>query len=348
MPEPHQPMQPPAQQSMQPGQPNDPQHRTSLVVPILLIALGALFLLRNWNPGFSPFHLLRTYWPLILILVGLGKIWDSTRNRGGSSGSGGQTSSGVALGSTLGVVAFVVVLVILLGHYQRSRSYASGGGRDRGDDSDRSDYSSHTEQVLELQGAKSVRAELKMGAGQLNVNGGSGHLLNSRFMFDRKWDSPRVDYQVVDGKGHLEISQEQGGGIHFGPSDNTWDLNFNNDVPLELEVEMGAGQGNLKLRDMNVTDLQLHMGAGQVELDLTGERRSDLNVEIKGGVGQATIRLPRDVGVSAHAAGGLGSINASGMHKDGNEYRNDVYGKTTHRIRLDVEGGIGEIDLIQE
>lgn len=346
MPEPQQPVQPPGQNPMRP---NDQQHRTSLVVPILLIALGALFLLRNWDPGFSPFHLLRTYWPLILILVGLGKIWDSTRNRGASSGSGGQPSSGVALGSTLGVVAFVVVLVILLGHYQKSRSYASGGG-DRGDysDRDRSDYASHTEQVLELQGAKSVRAVLKMGAGQLNVSGGSGHLLNSRFNFDRKWDSPRVDYQVVDGKGHLEISQDQDGGIHFGPSDNNWDLNFNNDVPLELQVEMGAGQGNLRLRDMNVKDLQLHMGAGQVELDLTGERKSDLNVEIKGGVGQATIRLPRDVGVSARAAGGLGSINASGMQKDGNEYRNDVYGKTPHRIRLDVEGGIGEIDLIQE
>jgi N-terminal domain of toast_rack, DUF2154/Domain of unknown function (DUF5668) len=343
MPEPQQPMQPPTQQPRQPGQSNDPQHRTSLVMPILLIALGALFLFRNWNPGFSPFHLLRTYWPLILILVGLGKIWDASRNR---TGSGGQSSSGVALGSTLGVVAFVVVLVILLGHYQRSRSFASGGG-DRSDDSDRSDYSSHTEQVLELQGATAVRAELKMGAGQLNVSGGSGHLLNSRFMFDRKWDSPRVDYQVVDGKGHLEISQEQGG-IHFGPSDNTWDLNFNNDVPLELEVEMGAGQGNLRLRDMNVKDLRLHMGAGQVELDLTGERKSDLNVEIKGGVGQATIRLPHDVGVSAHAAGGLGTINARGMQKDGNEYHNDVYGKTEHRIRLDVEGGIGEIDLIEE
>jgi hypothetical protein len=343
MPEPQQPMMQPGQPPMRP---NDQQHRTSLVVPILLIALGALFLFRNWNPGFSPFHLLRTYWPLILILVGLGKIWDSSRNRGASYGTGGQTSSGVALGSTLGVVAFVVVLVILLGHYQRSRSYASGG--DRSDDSDRADSSSHTEQVLELQGATSVRAELKMGAGQMNINGGSGHLLNSRFMFDRKWDSPRVDYQVVDGKGRLEISQDQGSGIHFGPSDNIWDLNFNNDVPLELEVEMGAGQGNLRLRDMNVKDLQLHMGAGQVELDLTGERKSDLNVEIKGGVGQATIRLPHDVGVSAHAAGGLGTVSASEMHKDGNEYRNDAYGKTTHRIRLDVEGGIGEIDLIQD
>jgi hypothetical protein len=319
---------------------DDQQRRSSLVVPVLLIALGALFLLRNWRPGFEPYHVLRTYWPLILIVIGLAKIWDSSHRRT----AGGQPSSSAAVGSTLAIVGFVVILVVLLGHFSRSR--ARGNSRD--DNSDSEDFSSHTEQVLELQGAKSVYAELKMGAGQMNVSGGSGHLLNSRFHFNRKWDSPKVDYNVVDGKGRLIIWQDQGGGINFGPTDNTWDLNFTDDTSLELRIDMGAGQGNLHLRDMNITDLQLHMGAGQVELDLTGPRKSDLNVEIKGGVGQATIRLPHDVGVTAHAAGGIGSISTDGLEKDGNEYHNDAYGKTPHKIRLDVQGGIGEIELVQE
>jgi predicted membrane protein len=111
---------------------------------------------------------------------------------------------------------------------------------------------------------------------------------------------------------------------------------------------MGAGQGNLKLRDMDVTNLELRMGAGQVQLDLTGPRKSDLNVTVKGGVGQATIRLPKDVGVSAHAAGGIGAVRTEGLNNNGGEYRNDVYGKTPHKITLDVQGGIGEIELLQE
>jgi len=318
--------------------PHDQQRRTSLVVPILLITLGALFLIRNWFPGFAIGHVLRTYWPLILILVGLGKIWDTSRNR-----ASGQTSSGVALGSTIGVVVAVVAIVFLLSQYQKSRhSYASG------DDNDRHEFASHTEEVVDLQGAKSVYAELKMGAGQLNIQGGTGHLLSSRFEFNRKGDSPKVDYNVLDGRGKLEIRQDQGGGFNFGTNDNTWELNFNNDVPLEFQIDMGAGQGELRLHDMNVTKLQLHMGAGQVELDLTGPRKSDLDVDIKGGVGQATIRLPRDVGVRAHASGGIGSISTGDFEKDGSEYRNSVYGKTPHKITLDVQGGIGEIELIQE
>ena len=314
------------------------QRKTSLVMPILLITIGALFLFKNWHPGFEPYQVLKTYWPLILILVGLGKIWDSSRNRGTAAG---PASGGIALGSTLGVVAFVFVIVILLGHYQKTR----GRHEDREET-----FARHASQVVdisELQGAKSVKADLHLGAGQLNLSGGSAHLVNANFHFDRKWDNPTMDYHVTDGKGFLEFHQDSSH-VNFGPSDNTWDLNFTNDVPLQLDVEMGAGQGNLKLQGMDVTDVTLQMGAGQVQMDLTGPRKSDLTVSVKGGVGQATIRLPKDVGVIAHASGGLGAIRTEGLHEHDGGYTNDSYGKTPHKITVDVQGGIGEIELIQE
>ena len=316
---------------------NDRQPKTSLVMPILLISIGALFLFKTWYPGFDPFQFIKEhwkYWPLILILVGLGKIWDSSRNR---SAAPGERNTGVALGSTLGVVAFVFVLVILLGHYQKTRGHEVHG----------ESFANHTQQTIDLQGAKSVAAALHMGAGQLNVGGGSGHLLNAAFHFDRKWDNPTVDYHVSDGKGNLDVNQDSDH-VNFGPSDNTWDLNFTDEVPLDLRVDMGAGQGNLKLRGMDVSEVELHMGAGQVVMDLTGPRKSDLNVSVKGGVGQVTIRLPKDVGVTAHAAGGIGTVRAAGLHKNDGEYTNDVYGKTAHKIIVDVQGGIGEIELVQE
>jgi hypothetical protein len=313
---------------------NDRQPKTSLVMPILLISAGALFLFKTWHPGFEPYQILRTYWPLILILVGLGKIWDASRNRAAAPG---ERNTGVALGSTLGVVAFVFVLVILLGHYQKTRGRESHG----------ESFSNHAQQTIELQGAKSVSASLHMGSGQLNVSGGSGHLLNAEFHFDRKGDNPTVDYHVSDGRGILDVNQDSGN-VNFGPSDNTWDLDFTDEVPLDLRVDMGAGQGNLKLRDVDVTNVELHMGAGQVVMDLTGPRKSDLAVSVKGGVGQVTIRLPKDVAVTAHAAGGIGAVRAEGLHKNDEDYTNDAFGKTPHKISVDVQGGIGEIELVQE
>ena len=51
---------------------------------------------------------------------------------------------------------------------------------------------------------------------------------------------------------------------------------------------------------------------------------------------------------SLHASGGLGTINAHGLKHEGDEYSNDAYGKTPATIHLKVQGGVGQINLIQE
>src|SRR5260370_2388769 len=164
----------------------DRHAKSALVMPILLITIGALFLFKTWYPGFDPFQFIKEhwkYWPLILILVGLGKIWDSSGQRAAAPG---ERNTGIALGSTLGIVAFVFVLVILLGHYQKTRGHETHGQY----------FANHTQQTIDLQGAKSVSADLHMGAGQLNVSGGSGPFVDAAFYFDRKWGNPNVHFHV--------------------------------------------------------------------------------------------------------------------------------------------------------
>src|SRR6267142_334346 len=75
--------------------------RTSLVFPIVLIGIGMLFLFQRWNPAFNPKSILLTYWPLILIFIGIGKIWDDVqRSRNPNA------PPGISLGATFGAVDF--------------------------------------------------------------------------------------------------------------------------------------------------------------------------------------------------------------------------------------------------
>jgi hypothetical protein len=46
------------------------------------------------------------------------------------------------------------------------------------------------------------------------------------------------------------------------------------------------------------------------------------------------------------ATGGIGSINAHGLRSANGYYVNDAYGKSRATIRLEIQGGIGEINLI--
>lgn len=311
-------------------QPESPRpRRTSLVFPIVLIALGALFFYANWRPAFDPWPILATYWPLILIFIGVGKMWDATRQR--SDGS----RSGFSVGSTVGVVAFILVMMALFWH---GRVFS----RDRGVSWQ------HQTRVVQKDNAKTVRASLQASSGEFTISGGGKDLLDADFTYSRSYDDPRVEYSVSDGVGRLEISQDDRTAVHFGSTHNEWLLHFGNEVPLELKVEMGAGRGNLRIRDLPVTRLDVEMGAGQLDLDLTGDRKSDLTGNLEGGVGQATIRLPKNVGVFVQASGGIGSVDAHGLKHDGDDYTNHAYGKSPATIRLKVEGGVGQISLIEE
>ncbi len=250
--------------------------RVSLVLPILLITIGVLFLLHNWRPAFDPLPILETYWPLILIFIGVGKIWDTTyRSRNPNA------LPGISVGATVGALAFVAVLVILLWHghsFSRRQGFYSG--------------SKHSTRIVESQRAKSAHARLEMGAGQLTINSGAKDLLDADFTYSDSFEEPHVDYSVDGGVGQLNISQESHS-LHFGRSRNDWDLRFNKDIPLEVKIDMGAGQGNLHFRDLPLTRLELNLGAGQMDVDLTGDRKTDLTADIEGGVGQADIRLPK-------------------------------------------------------
>jgi CYTH domain-containing protein len=313
---------------------NGAPRRASLVFPILLITVGAIVLYSNWRPSFDPWPILWTYWPLILIFVGAGKIWDSWQRRQNPD----TRTSGPAMGTSLGAIAFVIVLVVLLWHGRRFNHWRSS-----------TVYAmQHQSHTVDRLNAKSVRATLDMGAGELNLSGGSSHLLESDFDYRSSSGAPRVDYTVSGTTGDLRISQEDTDSHIRTTTDNHWTLHFANDIPLEIKIDMGAGRGNLRLRDIDVTRLNLDMGAGQVDVDFTGDRKSDLTADLEGGVGEANIRLPKNIGVIVNASGGIGTINAHGLKHDGDEYTNDLYGKSPVTIHLKVAGGVGTITLTQE
>lgn len=306
-----------------------PVRSRSLVFPLILIVVGGLFLYANWKPEFDPWRVLGTYWPVILILLGLARIWDNTRQ-------GGQAAQRYSSGATIAVLAFVALIALVL---VRGKSFARAR--------ESSTAMQHVTRTVEAGGVKDVRATIEMPAGELTVSGGSPDLLEARFDQPGNSGDPEVQYDHSSASGVLKISEGDSDTHVVFPQhgDRRWNLRFGQDVPLDLKIDMGAGQGNLNLRDVPLTKLELNIGAGQVNADLTGQRSADLNADIEGGVGEADIRLPRNVGVIVEASGGIGSLDTDGLQKDGDRYVNAVYGKTPATIHLKVEGGIGHIIL---
>jgi hypothetical protein len=318
--------------------PSDFRRRRSLTGPIVLIGLGIIFLIATLHPEFDIWPVLASYWPLILIFIGVGQIWDYYWRHSHPDDPRPRGFSGTA-------AALVLLILFCILAAWHGRSWA-GGRWGMGERHWDTAHEMHDTQSVELQGAKSVHADLQMPAGTLVLAGGSSHLLDADFRYDHSEGRPNVDYQVNGDQGTLDLTQDDTH-THFAGRENDWNLRFGGGVPLDLKLDMGAGQSDLRTDGLDLTNLEINMGAGELHLDLTGQKRN-LRADVEGGVGSATIRLPKDVGVRVEASGGLGSINAHGLQRDGDAYVNDVYGKAPGSIDLTIEGGVGEINLVAE
>jgi hypothetical protein len=205
----------------------------------------------------------------------------------------------------------------------------------------------HDSVHVERDASEFLRVNLNMGAGNLNVSrGAGGEFLDGTVIYDIDSWKPVVQYSASAGHGVLSVVQPASHQPNIGNLRYEWNLRLANDIPIDISVRFGAGDAKLKLGGLSLRSVEVEMGVGQLDLDLRGAPQRDYDVRIRGGVGEANVRLPRDVGVSAEARGGIGSIHTEGLRREGAHWINDAYDRAKTTIHLDVQGGIGAINLI--
>ena len=202
----------------------------------------------------------------------------------------------------------------------------------------------HETKALDLDKSEMTRVELKMGAGELRVEGGAVKLMEANFDYNDPGSKPQVEYHSTGVRSDIDIHPS--GTVQHGES--KWDMRFNDSVGMDLVVKMGAGEAHLNLGSMNLRNVAFDLGAGQLNADFRGHPKRSYDVKIQGGVGQATVHLPKSVGISATAAGGIGEVNVTGLEKRNDRWINPGHENDPVNIRLDVKGGIGQIDVIAE
>jgi hypothetical protein len=198
---------------------------------------------------------------------------------------------------------------------------------------------------IETGKADSVRAEIRMNAGELRVEGGASSLLDANFRYSERAGRPAVHYSIVGAHGLLTVESP-----HEGPTmakmTNDWTLRLASEVPLDLSVRLGAGESHLNVSRLALRSAEVDMGAGEMTLNMAGRYSRDVNVRINGGVGEAHIRLPRETGAVVEATGGIGDIEAHDLTQRGDgRYYNAAYAEEKPAVHMTVRGGVGNIVL---
>src|SRR5918995_6741544 len=161
-------------------------------------------------------------------------------------------------------MARYVVVVLLIAMMFATAIVAGACGTQSGESQQVGKMQSESKS-LDPKNAESARAQLKMGAGELNITGGADQLMEGEFSYNVSEWKPKVSYDVSGQEGELIV--KQGGaneGVRLGgDARNEWDISFNDEVPTDLVVQMGAGESDLDLDSLALTGVDLQMGAGK-------------------------------------------------------------------------------------
>lgn len=208
------------------------------------------------------------------------------------------------------------------------------------------DYQEET-RTFPLGDYESASVLLDIATGELRVHAGTRELFEGVFAYNvEKWKPEFLDERRGDSI-RLTVKQGDVSGIPMGNSKNRWDVYLNESIPLDLDVDFGAGEGRLDLRGLDLRSLNIDMGVGELNVDLTGSWERDLRVTIDGGVGSVTVYLPEAIGVKVYVDKGIGSLDARGFSKRGDVYTNEAYERSDVTLTVDIDAGIGSIDLRQ-
>jgi predicted membrane protein len=122
------------------------------------------------------------------------------------------------------------------------------------------------------------------------------------------------------------------------------------DIPTSVNIELGAGKGDIDLLNLGLQSLTTKVGAGQLAIILAQESipQGDINIEV--GAGQVTLNLPSGTAFELDYELGIGQISSNGQDigtfiGSENGYRSDNYDEAEFRVKIVAKVGVGSLSI---
>ncbi|MHB1295002.1 MAG: LiaF transmembrane domain-containing protein [Anaerolineae bacterium] len=204
--------------------------------------------------------------------------------------------------------------------------------------------------TIPLEGASEARIEIKHGAGRLHVLDGAtgGALLSGTF---GGGVASRVEREGTRLRAELSVPDQAMTRMVFpwnwsASSGLDWRVLLNPEVPVELRLQVGANDAHIDLRNLRVTRLAVGTGVSNTRLILPAEA-GYTTASVKGGVASTVIEIPAGVAARIRAPGGFSSVRLDPqrfVRRDG-IYESENYAAAPNRVDLDVEVGVGSVEV---
>jgi len=198
--------------------------------------------------------------------------------------------------------------------------------------------------LVEKDKAKALEVDIDLGVGEMNVTGGAKEWVEGTANYNIKKLAPQVNYNLSGDTGDIEIKHKGSTKLSLANIKNTWAIQLNDDIPMDLTVETGASLANLDLQGLQLEKLDIDAGVGDLTVNLGGDWQKSFTANIETGVGQTTVIVPSKVGVKLTTEKGIGSSTIEGLISKGKGvFVNEAYEKADVVLEINSELGVGDI-----
>lgn len=181
--------------------------------------------------------------------------------------------------------------------------------------------------------SESATVRIEMGAGKLEVSGGSSQLVEGEVVYNVDSWKPTI---VRDGNS-VKISQKNNAnvGIPDGTIKNQWNLKLGS-LPTELDLATGANESNLNLSGIPLIKLTISDGASKSDIKFETPNPSEM------------VLLQYKTGASDVNITGLGNANVSDVTFEGGvgSFHLDFSGDLTRDLNAKITSGMSDIKLV--
>ncbi|MDW7660604.1 MAG: DUF5668 domain-containing protein [Bacillota bacterium] len=295
-------------------------NREKMVPGIILIGIGALFLLRNmgiihwWTLGS-----LWRFWPLILVVIGINTIF--------------HRSTAVA------VITWIGFFAIIIGYSITTPQAPPWDHVISVNESPRTPIV-----IPATPQTESGILNLNTGAIQLTIKETEDSLVTvSGFPFQPEY---RLN-SSSDGKTQ-EITIDTSSRNWRGNEDSFRGIiELNKDVRWRIDTKLGAVSTHMDLSQIELEQLNMEVGAGDVTLILA-QSEEESEVTINAGTTQLVLELPQEINGRIHTQSVLTqtSINENDWRREGDTYFSEDYDASSPTLDITVEMGVGRLEVI--
>ncbi|MCD6163018.1 MAG: hypothetical protein J7K40_11485 [candidate division Zixibacteria bacterium] len=295
---------------------------------VILLGIGLFFLAINFDYlGYSVWVELISLWPILLIAIGLEFIFSRTKYYWLG------LLSPLLIAATFAFVAFSEGGSCVDYNWPTKRSHRI------------EEFSYELSQDSTI---KNLKLDIDFGLGELWISPVSDKLFLGEFEYSYK--KPKCSFKSYGGDGEIRINtlgRRNFNMFHRKNVSNDANIFIADNIPLDLDLDIGAANVDLDLSDLIIKKLILDTGAAKIDLKLGCRSEDDISVDIDAGASRITIGIPREMGLEIDSDAALSSTNFKkvGLEKYHGKYRSDNYDSSDCRTSISIDSGVSSIRI---